>query len=97
MTTAPVTPAPAAPATAVEAVVPAPVTSQYEIAYDPTKVLTHPEFAILKEGSKELQDKEANIACAYNEKHEVTMMRKPVPKAGKGECVVHVRSTGICG
>jgi L-iditol 2-dehydrogenase len=84
-------------ATAVEAVIPAPVTSQYEIAYDPTKVLKHPEFAILQDGSAELQNKEANIACAYNEKHEVTMMKKPVPKPGKGECVVHVRATGICG
>lgn len=84
-------------ATAVSTVVPAPVLSAYEKAYDPTVVLNHPEFAVLPPTSAEVSDKSLNIACAYDEKHEVKMIKKPVPKAGKGECVVHVKSTGICG
>jgi L-iditol 2-dehydrogenase len=84
-------------ATAVSTVTPAPVRSQYEEHYDPTVILKHPEFAILPNDAVDLSDKSLNVACAYNEKHEVTMIKKPVPKAGKGECVVHVKATGICG
>lgn len=85
-------------ATAVCTVVPAPILSEYERHYDPKVVLTHPEFAVLPSSDKStLEDGKINLACAYNEKHEVTMIKKPVPKAGPGECVVHVRATGICG
>lgn len=85
-------------ATAVTTVVPAPIKSEYEKAYDPTVVLNHPEFAVLPPSeTSTLDDKKINLSCAYNEKHEVTMIKKPVPKAGRGECVVHVRATGICG
>jgi L-iditol 2-dehydrogenase len=71
--------------------------SVFETLYDPTEILTHPEFKLLKEGDKELTDKEANLGCFYNPKHEVNMVNKPVPKARAGECIVHVRATGICG
>jgi L-iditol 2-dehydrogenase len=81
----------------VQAPLPAPNVSQYESRYDPTVILNHPEFKILKPDDKALEDKEKNIACTYNEKHEVSMVNKPRPTAGKGECVVHVRATGICG
>lgn len=69
----------------------------YQSHYDPEKVLKHPDFRILSEGDSELSDQQSNIACAYNEKHEVHMIHKPTPVAGVGECVVHVRATGICG
>jgi L-iditol 2-dehydrogenase len=85
----------------VQAALPAPVPalSQYESRYDPKIILNHPEFKILNPAndSKVLDDKEKNIACTYNEKHEVSMVNKPRPTAGKGECVVHVHATGICG
>ncbi|WVR06191.1 hypothetical protein IAU60_003221 [Kwoniella sp. DSM 27419] len=71
--------------------------SQYESHYDPAKVLKHPEFRILEDGAPELQDKNANIACAYNPAHEVHMIHKPRFKAGPNEAIVHVKATGICG
>jgi len=72
-------------------------TTIYQSHYDPQKILKHPDFRILAKGDSELEDSHANIACAYNEKHEVHMIHKPIPVAGTGECVVHVRATGICG
>ncbi|KAK8870089.1 hypothetical protein IAR55_000659 [Kwoniella newhampshirensis] len=71
--------------------------SKYESQYDPSKVLKHPEFRVLNEGDPELDDAEANVACAYNPAHEVHMVHKPLFKPGPGEVTVHVRSTGICG
>ncbi|WWD15618.1 hypothetical protein CI109_100040 [Kwoniella shandongensis] len=71
--------------------------SKYETQYDPTKVLKHPEFRVLKEGDPELEDEQANVACAYNPAHEVHMIHKPLFKPGPGEVTVHVRATGICG
>lgn len=71
--------------------------SQYESAYDPQAVLNSKEFKLLKSDDPVLQDKKANIACAYNPAHEVNMIRKPMPTAREGEVVVHVKSTGICG
>ncbi|WRT67569.1 uncharacterized protein IL334_004541 [Kwoniella shivajii] len=81
-------------ATAVQA---PPLKSRYEEYYNPQLVLDHPEFRILDSDAPELKDKNANVACAYNEKHEVHLIHKPKPKAGPGEAIVHVRSTGICG
>lgn len=81
---------------AIAATAPAPL-SEYEVRYDPKKVLDHAEFRLLQEDAADLLDEKKNIACAYNEKHEVNMINKPVPRAGKGECVVHVKATGICG
>lgn len=71
--------------------------SVFETLYDPSHILTHPDFKLLKEGDKELNDEKANLGCFYNPKHEVNMVNKPVPKARAGECIVHVRATGICG
>jgi len=81
----------------VQAALPAPAPSQYESRYDPTLVLKHPEFKILPQDDSSLKDEKKNIACTYNEKHEVNMVNKPMPSVGKGECLVHVRATGICG
>jgi len=63
--------------------------------YDPNLVLKHPEFKVLAEG--ENLGPKANIACAYNPGHQVHLINKPRPQAGEGQCVVHVRATGICG
>ncbi|WVO23661.1 chlorophyll synthesis pathway protein BchC [Cryptococcus decagattii] len=84
-------------ATAVESVSPAPQKSQYEVKYDPDLVLKSVDFKELKEGDKELKDVKANIACAYDEKHNVKMINKPIPKAREDEVVVHIKATGICG
>lgn len=84
-------------ATAVESVSPPPQKSQYEVKYDPDLVLKSVNFKELKEGDKELKDVKANIACAYDEKHNVKMINKPIPKAREDEVVVHIKATGICG
>lgn len=67
----------------------------YEGQYDPRIVLESKEFRVL--GTNDNFDAEDNIACAYNPAHEIHLIQKPVPKAGKGECIIHVRATGICG
>lgn len=67
----------------------------YESQYDPRKVLESSEFRILSDNDN-VSSKD-NIACAYNPAHEIHLIQKPVPKAAKGECIVHVRATGICG
>jgi hypothetical protein len=72
-------------------------TSDYEAHYDPAKVLTHKSFRVLSAGSPELQDKTANIACAYTPDHQVQLLQKPLFPPRAGEVVVHVRATGICG
>lgn len=69
----------------------------YEAQYDPTKILKHADFKILQPGDAALEDAKANIACAYTPAHEVLMINKPVPVARKGEAIVHVKATGICG
>jgi L-iditol 2-dehydrogenase len=71
--------------------------SFYETAYDPDRVLKSTEFRVLKADDPVLADKTANIACAYNPAHEVHLIQKPAVEARKGEAVVHVRATGICG
>ena len=76
---------------------PAPPVSHFENYYDPKKVLSHPEFRVLDPTDAILQDKKANVACAYNEKHEVHLIHKPLPAVGQGEVLVHVKATGICG
>jgi len=63
--------------------------------YSPSKVLTHPEFRILAVGEK--TPKTANIAAFYNPAHEIHLVEKPKPTPGKGQVLVHVRATGICG
>lgn len=90
-------PASASASTAVTAPPLPPLKSQYEVQYDPTKVLEHPDFRKLKKGDAELDDKTKNLACCYNPQHEVNMVVKPTFKPGRGEALVHVRATGICG
>ncbi|WWC89567.1 uncharacterized protein L201_004491 [Kwoniella dendrophila CBS 6074] len=83
--------------TAVESAPNPALKSQYETKYDPKKILNDPEFKILSQGDSELQDKKLNIACAYDEKHNIKMIKKPIPKAREGEVVIRIRATGICG
>lgn len=71
--------------------------SIYESLYDPSLVLNSPEWRKLAPDAPELKDDKANLACGYNPAHEVNMWNKPVPKARPGECIVHVKATGICG
>ncbi|KAJ2930853.1 hypothetical protein H1R20_g6254, partial [Candolleomyces eurysporus] len=68
--------------------------SQAEL-YDPQKVLSAPEFKVLKEGEK--PEAGANVAVFYNAKKEVHLVQKPRLKPGPGQVLVHVRATGICG
>ena len=69
--------------------------------YDPTKVLNHPDFKVLSQDEVDEYvkqgDKQVNLACAYNAHKQVHMVRKPDVKPGKGEVLIHVRATGICG
>lgn len=71
--------------------------SAYQVQYDPALTLRHPDFRILESDDPALESKQPNLACAYNEKHEVKMMVKPIPVARENEVVVRVRATGICG
>ncbi|KAK4687898.1 L-arabinitol 4-dehydrogenase, partial [Tremellales sp. Uapishka_1] len=78
---------------------PVPV-STYEAKYNPKKVLDHPDFRVLNgftHNDPAWIDPQANLACAYNAKHEIHMIHKPKPAPGIGEVLVHVRATGICG
>jgi L-iditol 2-dehydrogenase len=74
--------------------------THYEDRFDPLQVLNHPDFKVLDEedikGLKEGDD-QYNLACAYNEKHEVHLIRKPESQPGPGEVKIRVRATGICG
>jgi L-iditol 2-dehydrogenase len=69
--------------------------------YDPSKILNHPEFKVLTQSEIDEYvkkgDKETNLACCYNAKKEVHLVRKPTLRPGKGEVLIHVRATGICG
>lgn len=63
--------------------------------YNPSKILQHPSFRIIKEGEEPLSG--ANIAAFYNPKHEIHLVEKPKLKPGPGQVLVHVKATGICG
>ncbi len=70
----------------------------YELAYDPKLILQSPDFKVLTaEQVDSPSTKQENIACAYTEKHELLMIKKPMPKPRKGEVIVHVKASGICG
>lgn len=74
--------------------------THYESRFDPLKVLQHPDFKVLDDNEVEALkqgDESINLACAYNEKHEVHMIRKPHAEPGPGEVKLRVRATGICG
>lgn len=60
--------------------------------YDPVKTLKDPAFRILEDGETPKQD--ANIACFYNEKHQVHLVQKPKPKPAPGQVLLHIRATG---
>jgi L-iditol 2-dehydrogenase len=63
--------------------------------YDPLLTLKHPDFKVFQKD--EVPAPGLNIACAYNPKHEVHLIQKPMPVVGEGQTIVHVRATGICG
>ncbi|KAG8736673.1 hypothetical protein FRC10_009051 [Ceratobasidium sp. 414] len=63
--------------------------------YDPAHVLTSAAFNILSAPPE--RDPKKNIAVFTNPAHDLHIVEKPMPKAGPGQCVVHVRATGICG
>jgi len=65
--------------------------------FDPVKILKDPEFKVLTDEEAKSLPKDVNIACAYNDKQEIHMVRKPMPKALEGQCVVKIKATGICG
>ncbi|KAI7953433.1 hypothetical protein MJO28_005980 [Puccinia striiformis f. sp. tritici] len=67
--------------------------------YDPRIVLDSEEFEILKEPAKVQQYSKSNknIACCYNEKKQILMVNKSMPKLHPGQVLLHVRATGICG
>ncbi|WWD00009.1 hypothetical protein V866_006917 [Kwoniella sp. B9012] len=84
-------------ATAVESGPLPPLKSQYVVKYDPERVLHASEYKVLQDGDDELSNGKSNIACAYDEQHNIKMINKPIPKAREGEVVIRVRATGICG
>ncbi|CAE6476891.1 unnamed protein product [Rhizoctonia solani] len=63
--------------------------------YDPAIVLKSAEFKILD--APPARDEKKNIAVFTNPAHDLHIVEKPIPKAGPGQCVVHIRATGICG
>lgn len=44
-----------------------------------------------------LTRKPKNIGVFTNPEHELYLKAGPVPKPGPGQCLIHVRATGICG
>ncbi|KAI9619449.1 hypothetical protein H4Q26_014211 [Puccinia striiformis f. sp. tritici PST-130] len=67
--------------------------------YDPRNVLDSAEFEILTDAKKvkAYSDENKNIACCYNDKQQILMVNKPIPKAHPGQVLLHIRATGICG
>jgi len=65
--------------------------------YDPSIVLDSPEFKILKSSEEIKLHKDCNLACFYNDKKQLHMVKKPLPKVHPGQVLLHVRATGICG
>ncbi|KAJ2918694.1 hypothetical protein MD484_g1785, partial [Candolleomyces efflorescens] len=60
--------------------------SQAEL-YDPQKVLSDPQFKVLKEGEK--PEPGANLAVFYNANKEIHLVQKPRPTPGPGQVLVH--------
>lgn len=44
-----------------------------------------------------LARKPENISVYTNPQHELHLQPGPIPKPGQGQCLIHVRATGICG
>ena len=41
--------------------------------------------------------KPENVGIFTNPEHELYVRKGPIPRPGPGQCLVHVRATGICG
>ncbi|POW21500.1 hypothetical protein PSHT_02402, partial [Puccinia striiformis] len=67
--------------------------------YDPKAVLDSDEFEILDDPAKvqEYSASKKNIACCYNDKQQILMVKKPMPQVHPGQVLLHIRATGICG
>ncbi|KAH9456740.1 hypothetical protein MJO28_006806 [Puccinia striiformis f. sp. tritici] len=67
--------------------------------YDPQIVLDSSDFKVLEDPAEIAKCSEANenIACCYNDKKQIHMVKKPMPKAHPGQVLLHIRATGICG
>ena len=71
--------------------------SNYPEVFDPNKVLKHAEFKVLDKATVPERDVRVNLACAYGPDQALNLIVKPRFKPEKGQAVVHVRATGICG
>ena len=71
--------------------------TDYPTAFHPDIVLKSNEFKVLPEGITPPRDPAINLACAYAPGAKLHLIQKPMPSARKGEVVVHVKATGICG
>ncbi|WAR55232.1 hypothetical protein PtB15_4B852 [Puccinia triticina] len=67
--------------------------------FDPKIVLESSEFNVLGDPAEiaEASASNQNIACCYNDKKQIQMVKKPMPKVHPGQVLVRVRATGICG
>ncbi|KAA1072506.1 hypothetical protein PGT21_002292 [Puccinia graminis f. sp. tritici] len=67
--------------------------------YDPKIVLESSEFKVLDDPVELSKCSAANenIACCYNDKKQIHMVKKPMPKLHPGQVLLHIRATGICG
>ncbi|KAI8455689.1 chaperonin 10-like protein [Phakopsora pachyrhizi] len=66
--------------------------------YDPRLVVESDEFKILIDQDEiEGLQKTSNLACFYNDKKQIHMVKRPMPKLNPGQVLLHVRATGICG
>ncbi|PLW13205.1 hypothetical protein PCANC_15212 [Puccinia coronata f. sp. avenae] len=67
--------------------------------FDPKIILESSEFKVLTDPEEIAQCSESdqNIACCYNDKKQIHMVKKPMPKAHPGQVLLHIRATGICG
>lgn len=52
----------------------------------------------LTNGNAEIRDrKPKNLGVFTDPNHELYLKTGPIPKPGPGQCLIHVRATGICG
>ncbi|PLW13201.1 hypothetical protein PCANC_20621 [Puccinia coronata f. sp. avenae] len=67
--------------------------------FDPKIILDSSDFKVLTDPEEiaECSESNQNIACCYNDKKQIHMVKKPMPKAHPGQVLLHIRATGICG
>jgi len=67
--------------------------------FNPKLVLDSSEFKVLVDPEEiaECSESDKNIACCYNDKNQIHMVKKPMPKVYPGQVLLHIRATGICG